>query len=122
MRYIAYKKADDSVVNLPNGFITEHFETDQPTLEGYEVVTLEVFNTLFQNNVRLVRESEAAQGIMTPNTVPVMVAPAINAKAEPVVPVTSNNQSSNGQPTTDQAVLFQQFLAWMASQQNPNNT
>ena len=71
MSNIAYKTAQNDP-NLPDGFITEHFETDQESLPGYNIVTLDVFNQLFQNNIPLMRAKEKSNGIVTadPNSVP----------------------------------------------------
>ena len=111
MKNVAYKTAK-SDPNFPDGFITEHFATDQETVEGYNVVTLETFNIIYQNNVTLVRTMEAAKGIVTvnPNTPPPVQRPATDAQPVPddFVP------PSNG-PEPNSAELFNQFLAWVAA-------
>lgn len=110
MKYIAYKTAQNDP-NLPNGFITEHFETDQETLEGYNVVTLETFNILFQNNVPLMRQAEIAQGIRPVNPNATMIRPTNVVELVPdnfVPPAPAN-------PDPNNAELFSQFLAWVAA-------
>lgn len=127
MSYIAYKTAQNDP-NLPNGFITEHFQTDKDTLEGYNVVTLEIFNALFQNNAVLVRKAEAARGIVTqnPNTPPPV--PRSVSEVEHVPP--DFVPPAPAAPTTPEATaanaeLFNQFLAWVAANKpgsSPSNT
>jgi len=114
MKYVAYKTALNNP-NLPNGFITDHFETDQETVDGYVVVTLDSFNQLFKNNVALIRQSEASRKIVTvhPDTPAPVLRHASEAEHVP------NDVSP---PTQDQAnaELFNQFLAWMtANKANP---
>lgn len=132
MKYIAYKTAKNDP-NFPDGFITEHFETDQETLEGYTIASLEVFNILFQNNVTLVRSAEAARGISPQHPgLPVPVSrPASDVEQVPanfVAPV-SPGQAPGSAPGSPQSVdpnnqeLFNQFLAWVAAGKPPaNNT
>lgn len=107
MNYVAYKTAKNDI-NLPDGFITEHFETDQLSVPGYTVVPLAVFNGLIQNNVALIRSKEKASGIVTadPNSVVAAPRPATDAEGVP---------STFTAPTTDNAALFSQFLAWIAA-------
>ena len=111
-RYIAYKTAQNDP-GLPNGFITEHFETDKETLEGYNIVTLEIFNAIFQNNVALVRQAESSRGIVTvnPNTPAPVLRSASEAEHVPdnFVPPSPTDTS----PAS--AELFNQFLAWVAA-------
>lgn len=112
-RYIAYKTAQNSP-DFPNGFITEHFETDKEILEGYTVVSLETFNAIFQNNVTLVRKAERERGtVMTvgPETPQPVLRPASDIEHVPtdfVPPAPANVNTSN-------AELFNQFLAWVAA-------
>lgn len=115
MSYIAYKTAFNDP-DLPNGFITEHFETSEPTLEGYNVVSLEVFNGLFQNNISLMRTLEKSKGIVTitPNLPPLPLRQVSEVEHVP------SNFSSEPSPS-DNAALFQQFLAWVAAGK-PSNT
>lgn len=111
MKYIAYKTAKNDP-NLPDGFITEHFETDQETLEGYNVVTLDIFNAIFQNNVLLIRSMEAAKGVVTvnPNTPTPILRPASDAEH---VPANFTPPTTNTDPNSVE--LFNQFLAWVAA-------
>ena len=122
MKNIAYKVAKGDP-NLPDGFITEHFETDQESLEGYSIAPLEVFNVLFQNNAALIRVAEVARGVVPaePNqmqpqrmiTVAEPVPQAIPVQAEPVPE----------QPSSNNTELFNQFMAWVAAGKPPaNNT
>lgn len=132
MKYIAYKTAKNDP-NYPDGFITEHFETDQETLEGYTVSPLEIFNILFQNNVNLVRTSENARGIVPQHpTLPFPVLrPASEVEQVPVnfVPPSPNTPAPAPAPGSPEPVdpnnqeLFNQFLAWVAAGKPPaNNT
>lgn len=111
MVYIAYKTAQNDP-NLPNGFITEHFQTDKDTLEGYNVVTLEIFNALFQNNTDLVRKAEATRGVVTQN--PNTPTPVLRSAAE-VEQVPSNFVPPAQTAGPPNAELFNQFLAWVAA-------
>lgn len=121
MTYIAYKTAQNDP-NLPNGFITEHFQTDKDTLEGYNVVTLEIFNALFQNNAVLIRKAEATKGIVTQNPnaqtpVPRAVSEVEQVPSDFVPPAPAVNVAS--------AELFNQFMAWVAANKPgspPSNT
>lgn len=118
---IAYKTAQNDP-NLPNGFITEHFETDKETLEGYTIVSLEVFNALFQNNVVLMRQFENARGIRTVN--PSTPTPALrNASEAQQVPADFVPPAPPG-PDPNNTELFNQFLAWVAAGKPgaPSNT
>jgi len=127
MKYIAYKTAQNDP-NLPNGFITEHFETDQATLEGYTVVTLEVFNALYQNNVNLVRKAEADRGIIPQH--PALPAPVLRPASDveqvpanfvPPPPAQAPGMPQSVDPSNQE--LFNQFLAWVAAGKPPvNNT
>lgn len=112
MKYIAYKTAQNDPI-LPNGFITEHFATDQETLEGYSVVTLEIFNALFQNNITLIRRSETSKGIVTvnPNTPTPVLRNAAEVEQVPANFVPPNSVETNAAS----AELFNQFLAWVAA-------
>lgn len=130
MKYIAYKTAKNDP-NFPDGFITEHLETDQESLEGYTVAPLEVFNILFQNNVTLVRSAEAARGISPQHPgLPVPVSrPASDVEQVPANFVPSAPVSPGQSPGSPQSVdpnnqeLFSQFLAWVAAGKPPaNNT
>ena len=121
MKNVAYKTAQNDP-NLPNGFITEHFATDQDVVEGYLVVSLDVFNALFQNNIILLRQFENSRGIRTvhPDTPAPVLRPATDAEHVPanfVPPVPAG-------PDPNNAELFNQFLAWVAAgkPQAPSNT
>ncbi len=113
MKYIAYKTAKNDP-NFPDGFITEHFETDKDTLEGYSVATLDVFNLLFQNNVTLVRKAEVDRGIVTqnPNAPLPILRPASDAEN---VPSDLGNSGPSQDPAATAAELFSQFMAWVAA-------
>lgn len=109
-KYIAYTVAVNQP-GLPNGFITTHFATDQSTLDGYLVVPLDTFNTLFANNVTLIRQQEVNNGLMTvPASTPAPVPrPATEAQHVPADFVAPSN---NSPASLD---LFNQFLAWVAA-------
>ena len=109
MKYVAYKIAKNDP-NFPDGFITEHFGTDQDTVEGYSVVLLELFNIMYQNNVSLIRSTELAQGIVTVN--PNTPAPVLRGahEAEHVPSDFVDAPIGNG---PNNAELFNQFLAWV---------
>lgn len=117
-KYIAYTIAQNQA-GLPNGFITQHFATDQASLDGYFVVPLDVFNTLFQNNVTLLRQQELARGVLTvnPSTPAPIPRSASDAEAVPADFVTPTSNPAN-------AELFNQFLAWVAAGKPgaPSNT
>lgn len=108
-KYIAYTIAQNQV-GLPNGFITQHFETSQSTLDGYLVVPLDTFNALFQNNINLIRQQEAGRGIMTVN--PSTPAPILRSAAD-AQGVPSDFVSPTSNPANTE--LFNQFSAWVAA-------
>lgn len=119
MKYIAYKIAKNDP-NLPDGFITEHIETDEESLEGYTVVTLDFFNAIFQNNAVLIRQDEASkETIVTvpPNALAPVLRPASDAQNVPTDLVQSDTPADN-------QALFNQFLAWVAAGKpgGPSNT
>lgn len=123
MKYIAYKTAQNDP-NLPNGFITEHFETDKETLEGYNVVSLEIFNALYQNNVTLVRAAEAARGIVPqhPGLPTPLIRPASDVEQVPANFVPPPPAQAPGSPQSvdpNNQELFNQFLAWVAAGKPP---
>jgi hypothetical protein len=111
MKYVAYKVAKNDP-NFPDGFITEHFGTDQEVVEGYSVVLLELFNIMYQNNVSLIRSSEIAKGIVTvdPSTPLPELRPAHEAEHLP-----SDFAEAPPANTPNNAELFNQFLAWVAA-------
>jgi hypothetical protein len=121
MANIAYKTAHNDP-NFPDGFITEHFETNENVLEGYTVVSLEVFNALFQNNIPLIRKFEAVNNVVTihPDTPSPVLRPASDAEHVPAnfVPPAPTTPDANS------TELFNQFLAWVAAGKPnaPSNT
>lgn len=114
MKYIAYKIASGNP-NLPAGFITEHFATNSPTLDGYYVVTQEAFNALFQNNLTLYRNMELANGARPadPNAPPPVVRLASEAQNVPQAVADAATQAAS--QTNNNAALFAEFIAWQAS-------
>jgi hypothetical protein len=116
MTYIAYKTAKNDP-NLPNGFIIEHFETDKDTLEGYVVVSLEIFNAIFQNNVVLLRAAENNKGVTSqhPNVPLPELKPASDVEHVP------SDFAAKVAPAAN-AELFNQFLTWLAANKPPGNT
>lgn len=116
-KYIAYTMALNQP-GLPNGFITSHFATDQSSLDGYYVVPLDTFNSIFQHNVTLIRQQEVNSGVLTvaPNTPAPVPRPATDAEHVPAnfvsVPATP---APNTPITMDHTALFNQFMAWIAA-------
>lgn len=109
MKNIAYKTAKNDP-NFPDGFITEHFETDQDTLEGYSIISLELFNIIYQNNIALIRSSENAKGLVTAE--PGTPLPTLRGAHEAEhVPSDFVEPPPSGTPGN--AELFNQFLAWV---------
>lgn len=122
MKNIAYKTSQGNP-NLPNGFITDHFETDEDAIEGYTVVDKNVFSQLLQNNVMLMRSHETSQNIKGagPGTPPFPRIP--NRLAEPtdhsIIEARKKEveeAKKKSQQETADAELFKQFLAWKKSQ------
>lgn len=122
MTKIAYK-TNTTNPNLPNGFIIDHFETDQDMVEGYIVVDKAIFSQLLANNIPLMREHETNKGITSahPNLPPVPRKP--NEAAEPVDHATMTqikkeieDRKKAAQQDQADAALFQQFLEWKRSQ------
>lgn len=96
---IAYKVAKN-ISNLPDGFVTEHMETDEDAVEGFLVVPREAFPELMANNVALMASFNKEAAARSPN------------KTSGAA-ITGTNIPPQSSP--DDA-LFQQFLAWKASQ------
>lgn len=115
MTKIAYKVSQGSP-NLPDGFITDHFQTDKDTVEGYQVATQQVFEKMLEYNVTLFRNWEASKGIVTADsTLPAKPArPA--QEAEPVPPDVKMAATKAAATTAENAKLFQEFIAWKTAQ------
>lgn len=104
MTKVAYKVAN-GLPNLPNGFIIEHFETQQDAVEGYVVTTLESFSALLANNGPLLQAYEIQQNeILTAR---------LNANAKVLV-----SKSVKKEISDEDEALFKEFLAWKAAQGN----
>lgn len=122
MKNVAYKTISGNP-NLPDGFIIDHFETDQDTVEGYIVVDKNVFTQLLANNVVLMRAHEANKGVVSvhPHSPPPPRKP--DSAAEPADPEImakikqdiEDRKKALQQDRAD-AALFQQFLEWKRTQ------
>ena len=115
MKNVAYKTMQNNP-NLPNGFIIDHFETDDDVVPGYIVVDKNSFTQILENNVTLMRMHETNKGIMVadPSQPPHPVRP--NEQAEPAdVNMLTARQKTMAQNQADMD-LFKQFMALKASQ------
>ncbi len=117
MKNVAFKVSFGDP-NLPNGFITDHFGTDENSVDGYQIAPLEVFNNMIQNNITLVRQWEATQGVIPadPNAPPVK--PRSPNEAQHLPPDLVAKNDAQVQQSVADAQLFQQFLAWKRAQGN----
>jgi hypothetical protein len=116
MKNVAYKTIQNNP-NFPDGFIIDHFETDDDVVEGFVVVNKEVFSQLLLNNITLMRAYERnTKGIVEahPNNPPRPI--IANDKAEPasINVITERNKAI--QQNQADVELFKQFLAWKSSQ------
>lgn len=113
MKNMAYIVAQ-GIPNLPNGFILDHFETDQDTLDGYFVAPKDVFDMLLAHNVTLYRDFEKSRGVVTADST--LPSPP-QRPAHEAIPW-SPTQEQLDQLTQQQSdtALFQQFLQWKKSQ------
>lgn len=92
MGFIAYKVSKGNP-ELPDGFITDHFEVTTPILEGYTVVSLEAFNSIFQGNATLLQAFERSRGIITVDSTQVPVETPKVAQAVPPPPANNGGSS-----------------------------
>jgi hypothetical protein len=115
MKNIAYKTAQ-GIANLPDGFILDHIETDQDAVEGYTVVSKEAFSVLMANNVPLFRNFEKSRGVLPadPNAPPPVQ--KTNSDAQPHPPEVLAAFKKAQEDASNNAQMFQQFLAWQKSQ------
>jgi hypothetical protein len=120
MKNVAYKTMKNNP-NIPDGFIVDHYETDDDTVEGYIVVAKEMFSQLLLNNVTLMRAHEtSAKGIEPahPNNPPRPV--IANDKAIPadmnIVVARQKEMQQAVEKNKADVELFKQFMAWKASQ------
>jgi len=115
MKNIAYKTSQNNP-NLPNGFITEHFETDEEAVEGYTVVDKNIFSQLLENNVNLFRGHEVNRGIIGID--PSIPEPALRPAdhAEPADTKIMEDINKVRQENKADAQMFQQFLEWKRTQ------
>lgn len=121
MKNIAYKVSKDNP-NLPDGFITDHFETDKDSEEGYLIAPLGLFNKLLENNIELYRNFEKAKGIITADSNAPAVTPRPAEEAQTVAAAAPQSvaeaaaaQAANAN-VANNAQLFAEFLAWKQSQ------
>lgn len=121
MKNVAYKTAEANP-NFPNGFITEHFETDDEAVEGYTVVDKTVFSQLLIQNVNLMRSFETQNGITgAPSHIPpVPLVPNNMAQpADPAIMAAKKKELEDIKKAKDEEKeLFKQFLAWKKSQES----
>lgn len=115
MKNIAYKTAQ-GIANLPDGFITDHIETDQDVLEGYTVVSKATFDALLANNVTLYRNFEKSRGVLPADPNAPKPVPKTNNDAQPHPPEVLEAFKKVQQEASANAIMFQQFLAWKKSQ------
>ncbi len=115
MTNIAYKVSSGNP-NLPDGFVLDHFETEESSVEGFIVVNKAVFDTVFANNVNLLKAHEAKKGIVTADLAapPPPLRPA--SDAEPISQSVLLQQQKMVEQETKDAALFREFLAWKQSQ------
>ncbi len=115
MTKVAYR-VNTTNPNLPNGFIMDHFETDQDAVAGYTVVDASVFEKLLQNNVQLLRQHEVNKGVQpAPHDAPPHYQrPA--SEAEPVDNVIMEQRKAEIAQNTADMTLFKQFMEWKRSQ------
>jgi DNA replication protein DnaD len=117
MTKVAYK-INTTNPNLPNGFITDHFETDQNEVIGYTVVDVSVFEKLLQNNLTLLRQHEINNGIQgAPHDAPPhyqMHKPA--SEAVPADTALMQQKQKQIEQHIADTQLFQEFLAWKRTQ------
>lgn len=118
MKNVAYKTSQNNP-NLPNGYITEHFETNEDSVEGYLIVSAADFNTIFANNEVILKAFTEAKGIITTgqNT----VQPTARSESPAHIPTDVKQQmiaqvTANKAQAEQDSILFKQFLAWKASQ------
>lgn len=114
MKNIAYKTTKGAP-GLPDGFITEHFETDNDAEEGYLIAPKDNFGTLLNNNATLLQSFEnSTKGIIVASSQAQAPEPAKVAQ-----PVSEETKAARQKVLDEQAAtaaLFQQFLAWKNSQ------
>jgi hypothetical protein len=96
---IAYKKTQGNN-HYPDGTITDIIETDEDALDNYIVVPRDNFPKILEENVKYVSSYDPSK-----NPKPI-ISGAVAAPPSP---------PSNPPPNSDE-VLFQQFMAWKASQ------
>jgi hypothetical protein len=115
MTKIAYK-VNTSNPRLPNGFIIDHFETDQDTVPGYTVVDMATFQVLLNNNVALMRQHETNIGILAaPHDAPPHPQRPAH-EAEPVDHQIVEQRKQELKQNTQDHELFKEFMAWKRSQ------
>lgn len=115
MTKIAYK-VNTTNPNLPQGFIVDHFETEQDMVEGYIIVDQPTFQKLIHNNVALMRQHEVSLGIQgAPQGIPIH--PRRDAsEAQPVDHAMMEERKKVAEQHAADARLFQEFMAWRKSQ------
>ena len=121
MKNVAYK-TNQTNPNLPAGFIIEHFETDEDSVEGYLVIRKEAFSQMMLNNVSLMRGHESKTGIQAADPRQPGPLPRPNSDAQPVDQAMMAQKEKQIQQETQDAELFMQFLQWKRSQSGAGGT
>lgn len=120
MTKIAYKTNVDNP-NLPHGFIIDHFETTEQSVEGYVVVDSVVFSQLLANNVNLMRLHENVSGIKGAHPELPEFPRRSNNEAEPVNQTLMAERKRLAEEAAakekEELKLFHQFMEWKKSQQ-----
>ena len=113
MTKIAYKLAKDDPT-LPNGFVIDHFETENSTEEGYIVTSKENFSLILSNSANLYLNYERNKGIVLDTG---KMTEPVKKVAEPLTKSQIAEEVSDSKKAEEEE-LFKQFLAWKASQSN----
>ena len=116
MKNVAYKVSKGSK-SYPDGFVTDHFPTNNDQEEGFLITSVENFNLLLANNVTLMRNWEALNGIIVAeNKSEEAEKPDPNKVAEKQSPESLARTQQLQNDNAKEAELFKQFLAWKAQQ------
>ena len=107
--------------NIPNGFIIDHFETDDDVVPEYIVVDKDVFSQLLLNNVAIMRQHEKdVKGIVAADPSSPPRPQRQNHEAEPadmnIIAARQKEMEQIAEKNQADVELFKQFMAWKASQ------
>lgn len=112
---VAYKVSKNNA-NLPDGFVIDHFQTNEDEIEDYLIVSVDVFQNILNSNTELFIKFEKSKISTNPKQAPKasIVNPAdILAVNKEKVPADDKSQED-----IDNEKLFKEFLAWKNSQNN----